>query len=125
MKIQFIVCSVFGSLLVLTGIAHARGGGASHSDYHSVNSSASLLRGSNGNNQKGGRYLSSSVKRIPGTKKSTTVTLKRGISAKSHATPEKIEAGSENIRRVSASAKGKRQHKPITVIKEWGAASPK
>ena len=98
MKRQFILC-VVANLLLLTGIAHARGGG-SHSEHQSVNSSASLLRGSNNNNQKGGRYLAPSMRKIPGTRKSSTVTLKRGSSAKAHATPDKAEAGSENIRRV-------------------------
>lgn len=55
---------------------------------------ASLLRGNNGNSQKGGRYLASTAKKLPGTRKTSTVTLKRGI------TPEKVEAGSENVRRV-------------------------
>jgi hypothetical protein len=55
---------------------------------------ASLLRGNNGGDRKGGRYLASSARKLPGTRKSSTVTLKRGI------TPEKVEAGSENVRRV-------------------------
>jgi hypothetical protein len=50
---------------------------------------ASLLRGNNGDN--GGRYL---AKKTSGHKEVVSVTLKRGI------TPEKVEAGSENVRRV-------------------------
>jgi len=57
--------------------------------------SPSLLRGNNANdNGKGGRYLAGYAKKVPCTRKTSTVTLKRGM------TPEKVEAGSENIRRV-------------------------
>jgi hypothetical protein len=40
--------------------------------------STSLLRGNNQNNQKGGRYLASATKKLPGKRKPPTLTLKRG-----------------------------------------------
>jgi hypothetical protein len=43
----------------------AKGGGGSH---QSAGNSASLLRGNNGDNKKGGRYLAAPLKKLPGKK---------------------------------------------------------
>jgi hypothetical protein len=50
-----------------------------------------LLRGNNTDRGKGGRYLAASAKTIPGKRKPRTF--------ERNATPEKVEAGSENVRR--------------------------
>jgi hypothetical protein len=50
----------------------------SHASHPTANSSASALRGSNSNNQKGGRYAASAAKKLSGKKKPPTLTLKRG-----------------------------------------------
>jgi hypothetical protein len=71
-------------------VAHAKSSG--HAAQQSGSSSPSILRG-NSTDRKGGRYLARSAKKLPGKKKPPTVMLK-GVS------PEKVEAGSENIRRV-------------------------
>ena len=42
--------------------------------------SSSLLRGNNGGDRKGGRYLASSAKKLPGKRKPPTLTLKHGTS---------------------------------------------
>lgn len=100
MRIYCAVCVL--ALALLPTLAAAKGGGHSGGSSN-VNSNAgpgshqqsrSLLRGNNGDNGKGGRYLAGYARKLPGTRKSSTVTVKRGI------TPEKVEAGSENVRRV-------------------------
>jgi hypothetical protein len=52
----------------------------SHASHPTANSSAAtLLRGSNGSDRKGGRYLAApAAKKLPGKKKPPTLTLKRG-----------------------------------------------
>lgn len=46
--------------------------------YKPTTATKSLLRGNNKNNQKGGRYLASTAKKLPGKRKPPTLTLKRG-----------------------------------------------
>ena len=48
---------------------------------YTATTSSSLLRGNNQNNQKGGRYLASATKMLPGKRKPPTLTLKRGKSS--------------------------------------------
>ena len=48
---------------------------------YTATTSSSLLRGNNQNNQKGGRYLASATKKLPGKRKPPTLTLKRGKSS--------------------------------------------
>jgi hypothetical protein len=72
-------------------VAHAKS--SRHAAQQSGSSSPSILRGNN-NDRKGGRYLARSAKKLPGKKKPPAVILKGA------AVPEKVEAGSENVRRV-------------------------
>ena len=74
-------------------VAQAKSG---HAAQQSASTSSSTLRG-NSNDRKGGRYLARAIKKLPGKKKPPTVMLK-GAAART--SPEKVEAGSENIRRV-------------------------
>ena len=79
-------------VFALTPAIAAAKGGASHAGGSTTNAGQGghqqvqpFLRGNNGNDRKGGRYLAAPVK---------NPALKRT------ATPEKVEAGSENVRRV-------------------------
>jgi hypothetical protein len=49
--------------------------------HKSVTATTSGLRGNSGNNRKGGRYLASASKKLPGKRKPPTLTLKRGKSS--------------------------------------------
>ena len=72
---------ILAAALLISGLsspAQARGGGGSHSSHQTTNSSAGLLRGNSGNDSKGGRYLASPAKKLPGKRKPPTLTLKRG-----------------------------------------------
>jgi hypothetical protein len=59
--------------------ADAKGNGSHSSHQQTGKNSASTLRGNNGNDRKGGRYLAPAAKKkLPGKKKPPTLTLKRG-----------------------------------------------
>lgn len=75
-------------------VAQAKSSGPA--GHQSGSSSQSILRG-NSNDRKGGRYLAPAAKRLPRKRKPPTVMLK---DAATRTSPEKVEAGSENIRRV-------------------------
>jgi hypothetical protein len=91
---KIVLIPVVMLLLGQFDVAQAKSSG--HAAQQSASSSSSTLRG-NSNDRKGGRYLARAIKKLPGKKKPPTVMLK-GAAART--SPEKVEAGSENIRRV-------------------------
>jgi len=84
--------------------------------------------------------------RLPGKRTPPTVTLKKGASRQATGDPDRpiivgrvpnprgtasvpetgdeVMVGMEHGDAASGQATGKRQHKPITITKEWGAATP-
>lgn len=68
-----LLCLAAAAVLLAASVPAEAKGGGSHA---SQQNSASLLRGSNSGEGKGGRYLA--ARKLPGKKKPPTLTLKRG-----------------------------------------------
>lgn len=77
---RIVICGLAGLFVAMAlaiataGVAEAKG--ASHGSHQSAN--ASTLRGGNGNDRKGGRYLAPAMRKLPGKRKPPTLTLKSG-----------------------------------------------
>lgn len=70
--------AVAAALALASAVPAAARSGA-HGSHQSSNATSATLRGSSGNNQKGGRYLApATAKKLPGKRKPPTLTLKRG-----------------------------------------------